>query len=52
MLQEDSIFIVKFRLKLDVNNKVKTKQSVFFQRKSSLMIFIYVNKYILYIIYF
>lgn len=30
MFQENSIFIVKFRLKLDLNNKVKTEQSVFF----------------------
>lgn len=44
MLQENSIFIVKFRPKLELNNKVKTKQSVFFQRKSSLMFYIFIKR--------
>ena len=49
MFQENSIFIVKFRLKLDLNNKVKTEQSVFFllPKKEFLnYIYIYIYMYV------
>ena len=47
MFQENSIFIVKFRLKLDLNNKVKTEQSVFFLLpKKEFLNYIYIYIYI------
>lgn len=41
MFQENSIFIVKFRLKLDLNNKVKTEQSFFLLPKKEFLNDIY-----------